>query len=80
LCVVLLCVLCDCEGYACVLCAVALRVVHVCCVCCVAERKSVALLRDDCTGWRIVIGCLIFIGHFPQKSPIISGKFAENDL
>ena len=30
--------------------------------------------------WQRPVGCLISVGHFPTKSPIISGSFAKNDL
>ena len=32
------------------------------------------------TGWRRCIECLIFIRHYPKKSSIIIGSFAERDL
>jgi len=32
------------------------------------------------TRWRRVLGTLILMGHFPHKSPIISGSFAKNNL
>jgi len=47
---------------------------------CYMSNLYIRITHVCCTGWRKLIGSLIFIGHFPQKWPIFSGSFVENDL
>jgi len=64
---------------------IVLQCVAMCCIVlqCVAMCYIVltqGLQPQIATGWQRCIGCLLFICHFPQKSPTISGSFAERDL
>ena len=42
--------------------------------------KKIPQVKMSDTGWRRPTGCPIFIGHFPQKSPIISGSLVKHEL
>jgi len=44
------------------------------------KKRSTRWSCGPFTGWRIHIGCIIFVRQFLQKSPEISGSFAERDL
>jgi len=43
-------------------------------------RIYIPLRAKEDTGQQKYVRCLIFTGHFLQKSPIIGGYFAENDM
>jgi len=47
---------------------------------CLADICVHFLVCFDSSEWQRPVGCLIFIFHSPQKSPIIIGSFAEKDL
>ena len=44
------------------------------------RRAPSCMLHIHDIGLRRTIRCHIFTSHFPQKSPIVNGSFAENDL
>ena len=47
---------------------------------CIQQPNIVNEMNICSTGWQIPMRCLIFVGHFRQKSPVIRGSFAKRDL
>jgi len=47
---------------------------------CKSTMYTFACIIMHDTEWRRPTGCLVVLGHFPQKSPVISGSLAKNDL
>ena len=69
-----------CSVLQCVaVCCSVLQCAGVCCSMCL-NRRFCQQTTEATTEWRIPIGYCMFIGHFPQESPIRIGSCAERDL
>jgi len=75
---ILMCV--SCVYAVCILMCASRVYAHVCILSSSTYICSAYLYLLSTTGWRRPIECLVCIGHFPQKSPIISGSCAEKVL
>ena len=57
-----------------------LQCVAVCCSVLHCLHGTEFTLQFHCRVWPRHVRCLIYTGHFLQKSPITSGSFVERDL
>jgi len=76
-CVAVCCSVLQCRPIGCVSLTTILLCILFCTRMCVCGWARLCVRA--CTGWRITIKCLIFIGLFLQKSPMMSVSFAGND-